>query len=42
MEYMQHPIIECAAPDNLNLTVAFIEELTARLKLGQTVAVHCR
>ena len=42
LEYMQHPIIECAAPDHFEPTADFVEALTARLKQGQTLAVHCR
>lgn len=42
LELVQHPIIECAAPDDPLATADLVEEIVERLGRGQVLAIHCR
>ena len=42
LEYVQFPIVECAPPEDMLSTAALVDDLMARLRQGQVMAVHCR
>lgn len=42
LEYVQHAIVECAAPDDPIATCQLLEQLAQRLQRGQRMVVHCR
>eukprot|EP00955_Chlamydomonas_euryale_P078521 363169-Chlamydomonas_euryale.AAC.14 len=42
MEFVQFPIIEGAAPDDIRAATKFITAIFKRFQQGQTIVIHCR